>query len=115
MNTNAIAEMRMSYDLATLGDKEVLSDPIAQFSAWFEEVSQSDVMEANAMAITTVSPNGVPQARTVLMKGFDADGLVFYTNYNSAKGRAIETNPNVCALFYWPSLQRQVRWTGVAE
>ncbi len=115
MNTNAIAEMRISYDLATLGDKEVLSDPIAQFSAWFDEVSQSDVLEANAMVISTVSADGFPQARTVLMKGFDADGIVFYTNYDSAKGKAIADNPNVCALFYWPSLQRQVRWTGVAE
>lgn len=114
MNTNAIAEMRMTYDLATLGDKEVLSDPIAQFGVWFEEVSQSDVLEANAMVISTVSAEGFPQARTVLMKGFDADGIVFYTNYDSAKGQSIEANPNVCALFYWPSLQRQVRWTGVA-
>ena len=114
MNTNAIAEMRISYELDTLGDKEVLRDPIAQFSVWFDEVSQSDVLEANAMVISTVSADGFPQARTVLMKGFDADGLVFYTNYDSAKGQAIEANPNVCALFYWPSLQRQVRWTGVA-
>ncbi len=114
MNTNAIAEMRTSYHLATLGDNEVLPDPIEQFTVWFDEVRQSDVLEANAMVITTVAPEGIPQARTVLMKGFDAEGLVFYTNYNSAKGRAIEANPNVCALFYWPSLQRQVRWTGVA-
>lgn len=110
----AIAEMRRSYELATLGDREVLTDPIAQFRAWFDEVSQSDVLEANAMVITTVSEDGFPQARTVLLKGFDPNGLVFYTNYNSAKGQAIEANPRVCALFYWPSLERQVRWTGVA-
>lgn len=114
MNTNAIAEMRISYELDTLGDKEVLTDPIEQFSTWFDEVSHSDVLEANAMVITTVSEDGFPQARTVLLKGFDADGLVFYTNYDSAKGRAIDANPNVCALFYWPSLERQVRWTGIA-
>lgn len=114
MNTKAIAEMRITYDLATLGDREVLSDPFAQFATWFQEVSTTNVMEANAMVITTVSDQGIPQARTVLMKGFDTNGLVFYTNYDSAKGRAIEANPVVCALFYWPSLQRQVRWTGIA-
>lgn len=114
MNTKAISEMRISYDLATLGDKEVLTDPIAQFREWFEEVRSSDVLEANAMVVSTISADGFPQARTVLMKGFDADGIVFYTNYDSAKGQAIAANPNVSVLFYWPSLQRQVRWTGVA-
>lgn len=114
MNTKAIESMRISYDLATLGDKEVLADPIAQFETWFQEIATTDIMEANAMVITTVSHEGIPQARTVLMKGFDANGLMFYTNYDSAKGHAIEANPNVCALFYWPLLQRQVRWTGVA-
>ena len=115
MHTKAIADMRISYELASFGDREVLTDPIAQFNAWFQDVNAEDVLEANAMALTTVSPDGIPQARTVLMKGFDADGLVFYTNYDSAKGQAIDHNPNVCALFYWPSLERQVRWTGVAS
>lgn len=114
MHAKSIAEMRISYDLTSLGDREVLSDPIAQFNAWFQDINTTDVLEANAMVITTVSADGIPQARTVLLKSFDADGLVFYTNYDSAKGRAIEANPNVCALFYWPSHQRQVRWTGIA-
>lgn len=114
MNAKSVAEMRMSYELDTLGDRDVLADPIEQFAAWFEEVRETNVMEANAMIVTTVGTDGVPQARTVLMKEFDADGIVFYTNYTSAKGQAIAANPNVCLLFYWPSLQRQVRWTGVA-
>ena len=115
MNAKAIANMRISYELNTLGDREVLKDPVEQFRAWFEEVSESDVLEANAMVLTTVSAEGIPQARTVLIKGFDENGLVFYTNYDSAKGQAIAANPTVCALFYWPKLERQVRWTGVAE
>lgn len=114
MNAKTLAEMRISYQLATLGDREVLTDPIEQFTTWFQEVSATDMLEANAMVLTTVATNGVPQARTVLLKGFDTDGLVFYTNYDSVKAQAIEANPTVCALFYWPSLQRQVRWTGVA-
>ncbi len=114
MNAKSVAEMRMSYELGTLGDRDVLHDPIEQFSLWFDEVRDTSIAEANAMVVATVTPEGVPQARTVLMKSFDHEGLVFYTNYESAKGQAIELNPNVCALFYWPSLQRQVRWTGVA-
>ncbi len=66
------------------------------------------------MVLSTVTAEGIPQSRTVLMKDFDDAGLVFYTNYSSAKARDIAGNPNVCALFYWPSLQRQVRFTGVA-
>lgn len=114
MNAKTIADMRISYVKATLGDEEVLTDPVKQFRIWFDEINNTDVLEANAMTITTVSPEGVPEARTVLMKGFDADGIVFYTNYESAKGRSIAANPAVCALFYWPSMERQVRWTGVA-
>lgn len=115
MNSKSIADMRISYDLATLGDAEALSDPFAQFRLWWDEVAGSNAMEANAMALTTVNADGIPQSRMVLMKDFDAAGIVFYTNYGSAKGRDIAANPNVCALFYWPSLQRQVRITGVAE
>lgn len=114
MKSKSIADMRISYDLATFGDREALTDPFAQFRQWWNEVAGTSVMEANAMALTTVSAAGVPQARMVLMKDFDAYGLVFYTNYASAKSEAIGANANVCALFYWPSLERQVRFTGVA-
>jgi pyridoxamine 5'-phosphate oxidase len=115
MDSKSIADMRISYDLATLGDAEALIDPFAQFRLWWDEVAGSNTMEANAMALGTVSAEGVPQTRMVLMKEFDAAGLVFYTNYGSAKARDMGLNPNVCALFYWPTLQRQVRFTGVAE
>lgn len=115
MNSKSIADMRISYDLATFGDTEALMDPFAQFRLWWDEVAGSNAMEANAMAVSTVNANGIPQSRMVLMKDFDATGIVFYTNYGSAKARDIAANPNVAALFYWPSLQRQVRVTGVAE
>lgn len=115
MNAKSIADMRISYDLASLGDQQVSSDPIEQFTRWFEEVAATSVIEANAMVLATVTPDDLPQARTVLMKGFDAKGLRFYTNYDSAKGQQIAANPHVCALFYWPTLQRQVRWLGIAE
>ncbi|MCA9832646.1 MAG: pyridoxamine 5'-phosphate oxidase [Thermomicrobiales bacterium] len=115
MNAKSLADMRISYDLATLGDNDISPDPIALFSHWFEEVAATSVIEANAVVLATVDVNNVPQARTVLMKSFDEDGIVIYTNYDSAKGQQIAANPNVCGLFYWPTLQRQVRWTGVAS
>ena len=115
MTSKSIADMRITYDLTTLGDRDVLANPIDQFRLWFEEVRETNVIEANALTLATVTADGVPQARTLLMKGVEADGVVIYTNYASAKARQIFANPHVCALFYWPSLQRQVRWTGVAE
>jgi pyridoxamine 5'-phosphate oxidase len=113
--TNDLPSMRMTYDLDKLGDRDVLDDPIEQFEVWFEEARATDVIEANAMVVTSVGLDGRPSSRTVLMKDFDARGIVFYTNYNSRKGREIDANPYVALLFYWPSLQRQVRWSGVAS
>lgn len=115
MTSKPIADMRISYDLATLGDRDVLPNPFDQFQLWFDEVLETSVIEANALALSTVTSEGVPQVRTLLMKGVDPSGIVLYTNYNSAKAREMIANPNVSALFYWPSLQRQVRWTGRAE
>lgn len=112
--TKPLPAMRMTYDLDRLGDNEVMDDPIEQFRAWFEEAAATDVIEANAMIVSTVGEDCRPSARTVLMKWFDARGIVFFTNYNSQKGREITANPYVSLLFYWPSLQRQVRWSGVA-
>lgn len=113
--TKPVSAMRISYDLGQLGDQNILADPIAQFDTWFQEVRETDVHEANAMTVCTADAEGNPDARTLLMKGFDDRGIVMYTNYESKKARDLEANPNVCLLFYWPSLQRQVRWTGVAE
>jgi pyridoxamine 5'-phosphate oxidase len=105
----------MSYELDQLGDREVDSDPMAQFTAWFTEVLETNITEANALMLSTVGEDNRPSSRVVLMKQFDARGFVFYTNYQSRKGREIAANPNVAALFYWPTLQRQVRIYGVAH
>lgn len=113
--TKDVPSMRMTYNLDRLGDHDVLDDPIEQFTAWFDEACATNVIEANAMIVTTVSEDCRPSARTVLMKRFDERGIVFFTNYNSQKGREIAINPYVSVLFYWPSLQRQVRWSGVAS
>lgn len=112
--TKHVPAMRISYELNQLGDTDIAPDPIAQFRAWFEEVCAADVIEANAMVISTVGEDCRPSSRTVLMKGFDERGVIFFTNYESRKGRDIEENPHVAALFYWPSVQRQVRMSGLA-
>lgn len=109
-----LSSMRMSYELARLGDEDADRDPIAQFSRWFAEVLDTHAGEANALILSTVGANSVPSSRTVLMKQFDQRGFVFFTNYESQKGREIAANPHVAALFYWPSLQRQVRIGGIA-
>jgi pyridoxamine 5'-phosphate oxidase len=113
--TKYVPSMRVSYELGQLGDQDANPDPIEQFRRWFDEACETSVIEANAMVITTVSTDCKPSARTVLMKQFDERGIVYYTNYNSQKGREIAANPNVAALFYWPSVQRQVRLSGVAS
>lgn len=115
MNSKSVAEMRITYDRARLADGDVAADPVEQFGRWFDEAVAANSNEANALILATADSYGVPQARTVLLKGFDERGLVIYTNYASAKAEHIDSNPSVCALFYWPSLQRQVRWTGTAE
>jgi len=111
----SLSSMRMSYELDQLGDREIESDPISQFSIWFSEVLETQVIEANALMLSTVDQHAHPSSRVVLMKQFDARGFVVYTNYDSRKGREIAANPNVAALFYWPTLQRQVRICGVAH
>lgn len=109
-----VSSMRLSYELARLGDSDVDRDPMVQFTHWFTEVCDTNVSEANAMVVSTVGPDNIPSSRTVLLKQFDQRGFVFFTNYESQKGREIDNNPHVAALFYWPSLQRQVRIVGIA-
>lgn len=113
--TQPLSSMRMSYELARLGDEDVDRDPMAQFSRWFAEVLETNASEANALILSTVGPDQVPSSRTVLMKQFDQRGFVFFTNYESQKGRELAANPRVAAIFYWPSLQRQVRIGGIAK
>ncbi|HWV23899.1 MAG TPA: pyridoxamine 5'-phosphate oxidase [Thermomicrobiales bacterium] len=113
--TRSLSSMRMSYELDVLGDTEIDSDPVAQFSRWFDEAIAAGPGEANAMMVSTVGADGQPSSRVVLMKAFGPGGFEFYTNYDSQKGQEIAAHPRIAALFYWPTLQRQVRITGIAE
>ncbi len=94
---------------------DTADDPIEQFDRWFSEAIASEVEEPNAMVVSTVSEGGAPSARTVLMKWFDADGFVFFTNTASRKGREIDNEPRVSLLFVWLPLHRQVRIEGIAQ
>lgn len=107
---------RKSYEKSFLEEKDLPESPFTLFSTWFKEVeSAGGVEEANAMTITTVGSDGFPKARIVLLKHFDKNGFVFYTNYNSEKGKAIAGNNKVCVSFFWPNLERQVIIKGVAQ
>ncbi|MBY0508253.1 MAG: pyridoxamine 5'-phosphate oxidase [Bryobacteraceae bacterium] len=104
------ALLRESYTRGGLLEDAASSDPWVQFESWFQEAVSAGLREPNAMTLATATPN----ARIVLMKGYSPDGVVFYTNYESAKGREIEANPCVALLFFWRELERQVRIRGTA-
>lgn len=107
---------RKSYERGVLLESEVEQDPMMQFKKWFYEVeSFGGVEEVNAMTVSTIGLDGFPKSRVVLLKSYDEYGFVFYTNYDSEKGKAIEANPNVCISFFWPSLERQVIVKGKAH
>lgn len=111
----SLADLRTEYRRASLDEREVSSDPFEQFARWFDEARAAELPEANAMTLATVSPNGRPGARIVLLKAFDERGFVFFTNTQSAKGSALAANPRAALLFYWGALERQVRIEGFAE
>jgi pyridoxamine 5'-phosphate oxidase len=110
-----IRALRREYASRALDEGSALADPIQQFRTWFDEAVRSEIFDANAMAVATVSAAGVPAVRTVLLKDIDPRGLVFFTHYNSPKGRDLEAYPHASLLFYWPPLERQVRVTGAVE
>jgi pyridoxamine 5'-phosphate oxidase len=108
----SVADLRREYALARLDETDVSPDPIAQFSRWFSEALAAEVEEPNAMVLATATPDGLPSARVVLLKGFDERGLVFFTDYRSRKGAELEANPRAALVFRWSELERQVRITG---
>ncbi|MBK8554275.1 MAG: pyridoxamine 5'-phosphate oxidase [Lewinellaceae bacterium] len=110
-----IAALRRSYSLESLSKNDVDPNPFTQFDRWFEEALNSALPEPNAMTLATADSKGQPTARTVLLKGFDDNGFVFYTNYESQKGEDIAENPQVSLLFTWLELERQIRINGLAE
>lgn len=110
-----LANIRKDYRKATLDVSSVVADPFAQFEKWFREALQAEVLEPSAMNLATVDQEGRPSARMVLLKGIENNHFIFYTNYQSKKGKELEINP-VCALtFFWPELERQVRISGIAS
>lgn len=111
-----LGDYRKSYDQNELLESNIPEDPINLFHRWFFEVQDfGGVDEVNAMTVSTFGLDGFPKARVVLLKKFYEEGFIFYTNYNSEKGKAIIENPNICLSFFWHSLERQVIIKGIAE
>ena len=113
---NNLGNYRKSYEKSSLTEDTIKENPLEQFQKWFYEVEGSDgVDETNAMTVSTIGLDGFPKNRVVLLKKYTEEGFVFYTNYNSEKGRAIAQNPAVCLSFFWPNMERQVIIKGQAE
>ena len=110
-----LGHFRKTYEKGSLEISSVGHDPLLFFKKWFDQAqSNKSIDEANAFSLSTISKDGFPKSRIVLLKSFDSDGFVFYTNYNSAKGKDILNSPKVGVSFYWPSLERQVIIKGIA-
>jgi pyridoxamine 5'-phosphate oxidase len=110
-----IAGLRKSYSQKSLSEIDIEIDPIRQFDKWWQEAVASTIDEVNAMTLATASADGIPSARVVLLKGFSENGFVFFTNYDSYKGKQLMENPKACLVFYWKELERQVRITGMVQ
>jgi pyridoxamine 5'-phosphate oxidase len=115
MPDSSLADLRQEYAKHELTSDHVDDDPIEQFQVWFDEALDAEVEEPNAMTLATASPDGTPSARVVLLKGVDERGFVFYSNYESQKGRELAQNPNAALVFWWEPLERQVRIKGAVE
>jgi pyridoxamine 5'-phosphate oxidase len=109
-----IADLRRDYSQRGLSLDDLKPDPVDQFALWFQQAQAAELLEPNALVLSTVAPDGIPYQRTVLLKYFDRDGLVFFTNYGSRKAQHMATNPNVSLLFPWYALERQVAVVGTA-
>ncbi len=111
----SIADLRRDYARESLSEDDVLPDPIAQFRHWFDQAVAAQVLEPNAMALASVSPDGQPSVRMVLLKEVDARGFVFFTDYRSRKGQELDATGKAALCFFWGDLERQVRVTGAVE
>ena len=112
---SSIAQIRKDYILRSFNENDAHPNPISQFTQWWEEAIESNIVEPNAMTLATSSSDGVPSARIVLLKGYDDNGFIFFTNYDSFKAQQLAENPRACLVFFWKELERQVRITGVIE
>jgi pyridoxamine 5'-phosphate oxidase len=111
-----LSDYRKTYDKSELLETSIPEDPINLFNRWFHEVEDfGGNEEVNAMTVATIGLDGFPKSRVVLLKKFNEEGFIFYTNYNSEKGKAITANPNVCLSFFWHSMERQVIIKGIAQ
>ncbi len=110
-----LADIRKDYQLQILDESEILPDPMKQFEKWWHDVLLSEIDELNAMTLATANKQGRPSARVVLLKEYNPDGFIFYTNYESHKGTEMQENNQVSLLFFWKELERQVRIDGIAE
>jgi pyridoxamine 5'-phosphate oxidase len=112
---DSIADIRKNYSLQTLLEADADANAINQFSKWWDEAVASQIDEINAMTLATASTDGMPSARIVLLKEFNKEGFIFFTNYNSFKGQQMAENPKACLVFFWKELERQVRITGLIQ
>ncbi len=111
----SLADLRKDYKQASLSENEVAGDPVTQFTRWFEQATQANVPEPNAMSLATATSDGRPSSRIVLIKGVDDRGFCWFTDYDSKKGSDIAANPQAALLFHWVELERQVRIEGRVE
>jgi pyridoxamine-phosphate oxidase len=114
MLRDEISKLRQNYTHATLHENEASADPIMQFDAWFAEAGRAEIYEYNAMTLATCH-NNKPDARIVLLKSFDQNGFVFFTNYDSQKGKELKENPQAALVFLWKDIERQVRIRGTVS
>jgi pyridoxamine 5'-phosphate oxidase len=111
-----LSNYRKSYEKSELLETQIPDDPINLFHKWFYEAEDLNAAEeVNAMTVSTIGSDGFPKSRVVLLKKFNEEGFIFYTNYDSEKGKAILQNPNVCLSFFWPTVERQIIIKGIAE
>ena len=110
-----IADIRQEYSRKKLSEKKSEPDPIRQFRKWWKQVLEAEIPEPNAMTLATASADGMPSARIVLLKDLTDEGFVFFTNYESFKGKQLLENPKACLVFFWRELERQVRVTGLVS
>lgn len=110
-----LQNLRQDYRSASLSEADVAADPISQFKSWFSDAVEAQLYEPNVMTFATADSDGKPSARIVLLKGFDENGFVFFTNYDSKKGKDLIENPQAALVFFWAELERQVRIEGVVS
>jgi pyridoxamine 5'-phosphate oxidase len=113
--SKSIADIRKDYMLASFDEKDAANNPMEQFTTWWNDATNSNIDEVNAMTLATVTPNGTPTARIVLLKGYNETGFVFFTNYLSDKGKELANNPTAALVFFWKELERQIRIEGTVE